>query len=157
MDRNSSCGRELMPMVPATSVSEASARFAALFDEAALKGREVICQDSAAASAPRVSMISTQLLDEWLASAYRFAPKVEYDEATRSWQVFLDEISIYTWAHDKDAAAEQALDLALDYVQDYLDRLEVFLNVPDRRGHYPYLLRLAHAGSRDEARKVLGL
>lgn len=156
MDNRDSPGGRLKPMVSIKSISEARARFATLFDEAALKGREVICENARMSSPRRVSIVSTQLLEEWLANAYRFSPTIERDETTGAWQVFLDEISIYTWADDKDAAVEQAVDLALDYAQDYLDRLDLFLNVADRRRHYPYLLRLAHAASRDEARKILG-
>ncbi len=147
----------MWPMVPVTSISEVPARFASLFDQVTLKGQEVICESAQMSGPRRASIISTQLLEEWLAEGYRFSPKMEYDEPTKSWQVFLDEISIYTWADDKATAAEQALDLALDYARDYLDRLDLFLEIPYRRRHYPYLLRLAHATARDEARKVLGL
>lgn len=157
MDRKDSSGEGMWPMVPVTSISEVPMQLASLFDQAALKGREVICEISQASGRRRASIISTQLLEEWLAEGYRFSPKMEYDEPTESWQVFLDEISIYTWADDKATAAEQALDLALDYARDYLDRLDLFLKIPDRRRHYPYLLRLAHATTREEARKVLGL
>ncbi|MFZ5642545.1 MAG: hypothetical protein ACOY46_03000 [Bacillota bacterium] len=36
-----------------------------------------------------------------------------------------------------------------------IDRIELFLNLLDRKKHYPYVLRLSHCSSRDEIKQVI--
>ena len=53
-----------------------------------------------------------------------------------------------------DAVLELVNELKL-YAQDYFERSELFLNSPNRRAHFPYLLRVALCDSDEEIKGLL--
>jgi len=122
--------------------------------ETALTGREIICVDAKSKDRERCSFIKTNLFQEVL-EVYTFSHQIFYDEETKTHNIHLDELKLYAYADTVQEAVEQITDLAVEYVKDYINRIELFLNVPDRKGHYPYVLRLSHCQNRDEIQQVL--
>lgn len=51
---------------------------------------------------------------------------------------------------------ELATELKL-YAHDYLERLPLFLNAPNRRGHFPYMLRVWLCETQEEIASLLEL
>lgn len=145
-------------MLPVNSISQARTEFQKLFKQAVFSNREFLAENAKETSSDEtVSIIRTKLLDEWLDRAYTFNPVWEYDEENKLWSVSLSEIRVYTDAPTKEDAAEQLIDLALDYCEDYFKRLDLFTALPDRRGHYPYLRRVARCKDAAQVKEVLKL
>ncbi len=140
-------------MTTAVTIAEFRKDLRRLIDKA-LTGREIICLDAKSKDRQTCSLIKTSLLLEML-KAYSFEPKVYYDQETKTHNIHLDELKLYAYADTFEEAAEQIIDLAIDYAQDYIDRLELFLHVPDRKTHYPYVIRLAHCQNREEVKKLI--
>lgn len=145
--------KEDLPMITTVSIADFRKDLRKLLDSA-LTGREIICENTKSRDREKCSFIKTKLLQEIL-KAYAFKPKVFFDEETKTHNIHLDELRLYAYADTLPEAEEQMVDLAVEYARDYIDRLELFLNVPDRKEHYPYVLRLSHCISRDEVKQVL--
>lgn len=122
--------------------------------ESALSGREVICVDAKSKDRVECSFIKTKLFRDILA-AYSFSPKIFYDEETKTHNFHLDELRLYAYADTLQEAVEQMIDMIIEYVKDYINRLELFLNIPDRKSQYPYVLRLSHCLNRDEIKEMI--
>lgn len=140
-------------MTTAVTIAEFRKDLRRLIDKA-LTGREIVCMDAKSKDRQTCSLIKTNLLLEML-KAYSFEPKVHFDEETKTYNIHLNELRLYAYADTLEETTEQIIDLAVDYARDYIDRLELFLNVPDRATQYPFILRLAHCQSRDEVKKLL--
>lgn len=142
-----------LPMTTAVTIAEFRKDLRRLMD-AALTGREIICLDAKSKDRQTCSLIKTNLLLDML-KAYSFHPEVHYDEETKTHNIHLDELKLYAYADTPEEAKEQIIDLAIDYAKDYINRLELFLNVPDRKTHYPCVIRLAHCKDREEVKKLI--
>lgn len=139
-----------LPMTTAVTIAEFRKDLRRLIDSA-LTGREIICMDAKSRDRQTCSLIKTNLLLEML-QAYIFKPKVFYDQETKTHNIHLDELKLYAYADTLEEATEQIIDLAIDYARDYINRLELFLNVPDRKSHYPYVIRLTHCQNTNEVK-----
>ncbi|KKM09674.1 hypothetical protein SY88_17485 [Clostridiales bacterium PH28_bin88] len=137
-------------------INEARRDLSALYDEITTLGREVVVINAKSKNRDSISLVKTALLEEWL-GIYGFSPEVFLDEETRTWNVHINELGLYAYADTREEAIEQAIDLVSDYTADYLERLQLFLNIPDRRKHYPYIIRISHCRNRNELQKVLEL
>ncbi len=140
-------------MTTAVTIAEFRKDLCRLIDSA-LTGREIICMDAKSRDRQTCSLIKTNLLLEML-QAYIFKPKVSYDQETKTHNIHLDELKLYAYADTLEEATEQIIDLTIDYARDYINRLELFLNVPDRKSHYPYVIRLAHCQNANEVKKLI--
>lgn len=150
--------KELSDIFQVNSISQARTEFQKLFKQAIYSNREILAENAKETSTDEtVSIIRTKLLDEWLEHAYKFNPVWEWDEENKLWSVTLPEIRIYADAPTKEEAAEQLIDLALDYCEDYFNRLDLFSALPDRRGHYPYLRRIARCKDATQLKEVFKL
>jgi len=142
-----------LPMTTAVTIAEFRKNLRRLMDTA-LTGREIVCLDAKSKDRQTCSLIKTKLLLDML-KAYSFRPVVLYDKETKTHNIHLDELKLYAYADTLEEAAEQIVDLAIDYAKDYIDRLELFFNVPDRKTHYPYVIRLSHCQDREEVKNLI--
>ena len=135
------------------NINDARATFASIIQEAA-KAKEIICQNGRSNNSQKVSIISTNLLDEIL-SNYSFRPELLYCEETKQNEILLKEINIYAYSETKEQAKEDLLDLVEEYVEQYLSDTEKYMKFENYRKHYPYILRIAHCTGREEIRRLL--
>lgn len=143
-------------MMQMLSAGMARGRFAELRREA-LKGREILIEDSKQLNSPLVSIISTELLDS-LTDSFVFAPKWEEDE-DGSLTVSLAEIDIIGYGDTREEAAEVLTAAAKEYAELYFSELSFYLSpMVNRLAHYPYLRRIARcSGDIAKVRQVLGV
>lgn len=150
--------RGLQHMLPVSSISQTRTEFQKLFKQAVLSNREFLTENAKETSSDEtVSIIRTKLLDEWIDRVYTFNPVWEWDKDNKLWSVSMSEIRLYTDAPTREEAADQLIDLVLDYCEDYFNRLDLFSALPDRRGHYPYLRRIVRCKDAAGVREVLNL
>ncbi|MGD0856489.1 MAG: hypothetical protein ABSA18_11870 [Dehalococcoidia bacterium] len=143
-------------MMKMLSASIARDRFAELRREA-LKGQEILIEDSKQLNSPLISIISTELLDS-LTDSFVFAPKWEEDE-DGSLTVSLDEIDVIGYGETREEAAEVLATAASEYTELYFSELSFYLSpMVNRLSHYPYLRRIARcSGDIAKVKKVLGV
>jgi hypothetical protein len=148
-------GFEVIAMigVETKNINDVRASFAAVMQKAA-RSSEIICRNGKRNDAEAVSIIATHVLDDIL-TAYTFSPEFYQANETSDFEVALTELNLYAYAATKEEALENLLDLAEDYVTDFLADVEKYRRFPKQRKHYPYILRLAHAEGREAMRGLI--
>jgi hypothetical protein len=133
--------------------SEARSRFSQLFDEAVEELRPVLVRRGARQAAV---LMAREDLDVLLAP-FTLRPQV-LREDDGSVTIAVDELD---WAVNAASVEEAAGALAADlrqYAKDYLERAPLFLRAPNRRPHFPYVLKIALSRDEEEIRHgLLGL
>lgn len=93
-------------------------------------------------------------MQKLLLEEYTFKPE-KLSEEDGSITLTLDKLEIYANADTlENAIAELVQDIKY-YAQDYLKRSHLFLNAPNRRSHFPYILRVLLCNNDDEIRTLL--
>jgi hypothetical protein len=136
------------------SISSAKQQFPSIVREAA-KGYEIIASNFKSTRPDKVSIISTELFEEVLNNAYKFHPLIERDTEGKGFTVSLDELLIHG---DGDTLYNALQDLAenlYDYTSDYLSRIDFFMQINNRRSHYPYLRRIAGCKDIEQVMEVI--
>lgn len=131
-----------MKILNERSISNAKQQFPTIVREAA-KGYEIITSNFKSTKPDKVSIISTDLFEEVINNAYKFHPVIEKDAEGIGFTVSLEELLIHG---DGDSLYDALQDLAenlYDYACDYLSKIDFFMQIKNRRGHYPYLRRIA--------------
>lgn len=95
-------------------------------------------------------------VQEAILQAYYFKPVI-INETDGSISVALDELELVVNRDDREAAVLDLINEVKIYAQEYQQRMQVFLNAPNRRTHLPYLMRIWLCDSDDDIRNLLGL
>jgi len=141
-------------IIKAKSISSTKQEFPSIFRQA-LKGFEIITGNQKSNNEETVSIISTKLLEDIIDTAYKFNPVIEPDEDGLGYTVALDEVMIFG---DGDTLEEAFYDLVenlIEYAMLYLEKVDFYRQVDNRKGHYPYLRRVAKCTNRDEVLEVI--
>jgi len=93
-------------------------------------------------------------LQRLLLEKYRLKPEVIREE-DGSVTLALDELELYANGRTVEEAAQELVQDLKFYAQDYLERSQLFINAPNRRAHFPYILRVLLCGSDEEIRSLL--
>lgn len=80
-------------------------------------------------------------LQQMILSEFTLKPEVLLEE-DGSVTLSLDTLEIYVNAEDKQKAEEELIKELKIYAQDYIQRSQLFLNAPNRRAHFPYIMRI---------------
>ena len=103
----------------------------------------------------QVMLLRTDL-QKLLLSNFSLKPEV-LPEEDGSITLALDQVDIYINAASLDQAKkEMAEELSL-YAHDYMERSQLFLNAPNRRSHFPYVLRILLCDNVEEVGQLLEL
>lgn len=95
-------------------------------------------------------------LQQYLLHAYTLKPEV-LPENDGSVTVALDMIDIAVNAPILDEAIEELVKELKIYAEDYRDNINLFLNAPNRKGHFPYVLRIWLCDNDREIEEILEL
>lgn len=95
-------------------------------------------------------------LQQDILMAYRLKPEI-LPEEDGSITAALNEIEIAVNGPSMDEAINELVRELKVYAQDYLERLQLFLNVPNRKGHFPYVLRVLLCDNDQEIKSLLEL
>lgn len=95
-------------------------------------------------------------LQQDILRAYRLKPEI-LPEEDGSVTVALNEIGIAVNEPNLDKAIGELIKEMKIYAQDYIDRSQLFLNAPNRKGHFPYILRILLCDSDQEIKSLLEL
>ena len=87
---------------------------------------------------------------------YKLNPEI-IKEDDGSITLALDSLEIYANNSTLDLAACDLIEDLKVYSQDYMDRSQLFLQAPNRKSHFPYVLKVLLCDSDTEIRALLGL
>ena len=98
-------------------------------------------------------MLRVDLL-KMVLSEFTFKPEI-ITEDDSSITLALDSLELYSNNNTLDLATNDLIEDLKIYAQDYLQRSQLFLNAPNRRSHFPYILRVLLCESDEEIRELL--
>ena len=138
-----------MEMIEKQNFSTARSNFKAVFDIVAVSQRPLIVnryQDE-------IFMISRQLQKDLL-GCYTVQAEV-LPETDGSITIAVDTLELAVNAATKEAAEAELLSELKIYAEDYMNRINLFLQAPNRRGHFPYVLRVLMATNDEDLRQMV--
>ncbi len=136
------------------SISSTKQEFPSVFRQA-LKGFEIITGNQKSNDNETVSIISTKIFEDIIDKAYKFNPVIEPDEDGLGYTVALDEVMVFG---DGDTLEEALYDLAdnlIEYAMLYLEKMDFYMQIENRKDHYPYLRKIAKCANKEEALEVI--
>lgn len=134
-------------------------RYYSELNSAVLNGLEVITFkgiNKNVKSDEEVSHLKTPYVD-FLMGFLKFNPIIESGEEQGGYTIALNEIDMYGEGDTIDAAKENLIDSILEYIDIYVEQIDVF-NKVERMEKQVYMLKLIRCdGDRDKIRKEIGL
>lgn len=95
-------------------------------------------------------------LQQDILAAYDFNPEV-LSEEDGSVTLAVDALELVVNAPNHEAAVNEMVQEMKLYATDYKERSQLFLNAPNRRKHFPYILRIWLCENDDEIKSLLGM
>ena len=95
-------------------------------------------------------------LQKMLLSHFSLKPKV-ITENDNTVTLVLDQLELYVNGNTLEEAVEALIGDLKFYAQDYIQRSQLFLHAPNRRSHFPYVLRVLLCDNDEEIRSLLEL
>jgi len=140
----------VIPVLEELKFTEARNGLSALYDRVFNHYQPVIIRRG---RAEEVLMLRTDL-QRLLLEKYRLKPEVIQEE-DGSVTLALDELELYSNGRTIEEAAWALVQDLKFYAQDYVERSHLFINAPNRRAHFPYVLRVLLCESDEEIRSLL--
>lgn len=139
-----------MTMLLELSLTDARKDFSRVFNEVYNAFRPTLITRN---KSEELLLMRRDLMKELL-SCYSLKPDV-IKETDGSITLSLDALDIYVNDASLDSAREQLVEDLKFYAQDYLQRSQLFLHAPNRRGHFPYVLRILLCDTIEELKELL--
>jgi len=143
-----------MNMLEEKSISLAKQDFPNIVRQAA-KGHETITRNFKSLNHEKVSIISTDIFEEILDQGYKFNPTIEEDLDGQGYTISIDELLIHGEGSTLISALKDLAENLMDYTEDYLNRVDFFRQIENRKHHYPYLRRIARLTDIDQVMEVI--
>jgi hypothetical protein len=67
---------------------------------------------------------------------------LQIDQEDGIYAVDIPELELLAWGENLDQVKENLADQVISYTKDYLDRFHLFFHAPNRKDHFPYVLRV---------------
>lgn len=141
-----------MTMLSELQFTEARNQFSTLYDSVFNSFNPAIVKRK---QTEQVAMLRVDLL-KMVLEDYKLNPEV-LQEDDGSITLALDSLDIYANNSTLDLAIKDLIEDLKIYAQDYLDRSQLFFHAPNRKPHFPYILRILLCDNDEEIRTILGL
>ncbi len=99
-------------------------------------------------------IIPKDMLEELISA--KFEPK-QFKEKDGSITLALEYLGLAANAENKKKASEELVDDAVEYAKEYMDNRVLYYNSPNRKAHFPYILRILLCEDRKQVKELLGL
>ncbi|HHY98850.1 MAG TPA: exoribonuclease R [Firmicutes bacterium] len=141
-------------MLPELRFTEARGRFSAIFDNVwSLLQPTVVVRRR---KHEDILMLRRDLQQNIILSAYRFPVKITR-ESDKSYTLTIDALELWANAETLEAAVAQLVADLKEYALSYANNAQLYLNSPNRRQHFPYVLRILMCDSDKEIEHLLEL
>ena len=141
-----------MTMLSELQFTEARNQFSTLYDSVFNSFNPAIVKRK---QTEQVAMLRVDLL-KMVLEDYKLNPEV-MQEDDGSVTLALDSLELYANNSTLDLATKDLIEDLKIYAQDYLDRSQLFFHSPNRKPHFPYVLKILLCDNDEEIRKLLGL
>ena len=139
-----------MTMLSELNLTDARKGFSALYDDVYNSFRPTIITRK---NSEEVLVMRADL-QRMVLSHFSLRPQV-YQENDGSVTLALDELDLFVNATNAEQAITELITDMKAYAQDYFDRSQLFLHAPNRRGHFPYVLRIMLCENDQDIRLLL--
>lgn len=141
-----------MTMLSELQFTEARNQFSTLYDSVFNSFNPTIVKRK---QTEQVALLRVDLLKMILVD-YKLNPEI-IKEDDGSITLALDSLEIYANNLTLDIAANDLIEDLKVYAQDYMDRSQLFLQAPNRKSHFPYVLKVLLCENDKEILALLGL
>lgn len=141
-----------MTMLTEVNFTEARNDFSSLYDQVFNAFKPAIINRK---KTEQVLLLRADL-QKMLLSSFSLKPEV-ITEDDNSVTLSLDQLEIYVNGNTLEEAIKILIDDLKFYAQDYIQRSQLFLHAPNRRSHFPYVLRILLCDNDEEIRSLLEL
>ncbi len=139
-----------MTMLSELNLTDARKSFSSLYDDVFNNFKPTVVKRK---KTEEVLLLRVDL-QKMLLSHFSLKPEIIYEDDT-SITLALDSLDIFVNNTTLDKAINELIqDLKL-YSQDYIERSQLFLHAPNRRSHFPYVLRIMLCENDEEIRSLL--
>ncbi len=141
-----------MTILAELQFTEARKEFSNLYDEVYHSYKPVIIKRKQ----NEEIMLLRPDLQKRLLAGFSLKPELLH-EADSSITLALDQLEIYVNGTTIEETIQALISDLKNYAEDYLIRSALFLNAPNRAGHFPYVLRILLCNDDAEIRSLLEL
>ena len=141
-----------MTMLSELQFTEARNQFSTLYDSVFNSFSPAIIKRK---QTEQVALLRVDLL-KMILNDYKLNPEIIHEEDS-SITLALDSLEIYTNNSTIDLAAKDLVEDLKIYAQDYMERSQLFLHAPNRKSHFPYVLKILLCDNDEEICTLLGL
>lgn len=141
-----------MSMLSELQFTDARNQFSTLYDSVFNSFNPTIIKRK---QTEQVALLRVDLL-KMVLEGYKLTPEV-IQEDDGSITLALDSLEIYANNSTLDLAAKDLVEDLKIYAQDYMDRSQLFFHSPNRKPHFPYVLKTLLCDNDLEIRTLLGL
>lgn len=141
-----------MSMLSELQFTDARNQFSTLYDSVFNSFNPTIIKRK---QTEQVALLRVDLL-KMVLEDYKLNPEV-IQEDDGSITLALDSLEIYANNSTLDLAAKDLVEDLKIYAQDYMDRSQLFFHSPNRKPHFPYILKTLLCDDDLEIRTLLGL
>lgn len=141
-----------MTMLSELQFTEARNQFSTLYDSVFNSFNPTIIKRK---QTEQVALLRVDLLKMVLVD-YKLNPEI-IKEDDGSITLALDSLEMYANNLTLDLAASDLVEDLKLYAQDYMDRSQLFLQAPNRKSHFPYVLKVLLCDNDEEILALLGL
>lgn len=141
-----------MSMLPELQFTDARNQFSTLYDSVFNSFNPTIIKRK---QTEQVALLRVDLL-KMVLEDYKLNPEI-IQEVDGSITLSLDALEIYTNNLTLELATNDLVEDLKIYSQDYMDRSQLFFHAPNRKPHFPYVLKTLLCDNDQEIRKLLGL
>ena len=139
-------------MLSELQFTEARNQFSSLYDSVFNSFNPAIIKRK---QTEQVAMLRVDLL-EMVLEDYKMTPEI-IREDDGSTTLALDALEICSNNSTLDLAVQDLIEDLKIYAQDYLERSQLFFQAPNRKPHFPYVLRILLCDNDKDIRALLGL
>ena len=137
-------------MLDELQFTDARKEFTSMYNEVFNSYKPVIIKRK---KAEEVLVLRTDL-QKMLLSNFTLKPEILHEE-DGSVTLALDTLEMYVNGDTLDKAIIELVQDLKNYAQDFIDRSQLFLNAPNRKSHFPYVLRILLCENDEEIRSFL--
>ena len=137
-------------MLDELQFTDARKEFTSMYNEVFNSYKPVIIKRK---QAEEVLVLRTDL-QKMLLSNFTLKPEILHEE-DGSVTLALDTLEMYVNGDTLDKAIIELVQDLKNYAQDFIDRSQLFLNAPNRKSHFPYVLRILLCENDEEIRSFL--
>jgi len=100
-------------------------------------------------------------IDEYIASIKKNFSKLtlelEFDPETGEYVSVCPELDLAISGNTRKEAIDNLLEAMIEYAEDYLDRLDIFVRSPNRGSHLPFILLISSCASKEDILELLNI